>query len=102
MKYAATLLSLLLIPVISNAEPHVINIDAFCDDTDYVFETLTEMKEQPIAIAQADDVAESKVILWVSPKKNSWTLTATKEKITCVIGYGTDFKLIIPKKSISL
>ena len=60
------------------------------------------MSEMPIAIAKADDVVESKVLLWISPSKQTWTLTATSEKITCVIGYGTDFKLITPKKKSTL
>ena len=98
MKYASTLLSLLLIPTISNAEPFTLNIDAYCDTTESVFAALTQMSEMPIAVAKADDVVESKVLLWISPSKETWTLTATKEKVTCVIGYGSDFKLIIPKK----
>ena len=97
MKHAALILSLLLIHPISNAEPHTITIDAYCDDTDHIFSALKMMKEIPIAIAQADDVAESKVLLWVGPAKETWTLTATKDKTTCVIGYGSNFKLIIPR-----
>jgi hypothetical protein len=91
------LLSLLLISTISNAEPYSISIDAYCDETDRIFSALNMMKEIPIAIAQANDQAESKVLLWVGPAKETWTLTATKDKITCVIGYGSDFKLIIPR-----
>ena len=91
------LLSLLLIPAIINAEPHSITIDAYCDDTDTIFSSLDMMKEIPIAVSRASDVAESKVLLWVSPAKETWTITATKDKTTCVIGYGTNFKLIIPR-----
>jgi hypothetical protein len=98
MKYITIILSLILIHPICNAEPHSIKIDAYCDDTDRIFSALTMMKEIPIAIAQANDVAESKVLLWVDPTKESWTLTASKDKVTCVIGYGSAFNLIIPRK----
>jgi hypothetical protein len=93
----ALLLALLLIPSMNNAEPHSITIESYCDDTDTIFSALSMMKEIPVAIAQADDVAESKVLLWVGPAKETWTLTATKDKTTCVIGYGKNFKLIIPR-----
>jgi hypothetical protein len=98
VKHAALLSLLLLIHTVSNAEPQIITVDAVCDDTDYVFSVLNKMNEIPIAIAIAEDVAESKVLLWVSPAKETWTLTATKDKTTCVIGFGSNFKLIIPRK----
>jgi hypothetical protein len=97
VKHAALILSLLLIHPISNAEPHSITIESYCNDTDQIFSALSMMNEIPIAIAQANDVAESKVLLWVGPAKETWTLTATKDKTTCVIGYGTNFKLIVPR-----
>jgi hypothetical protein len=97
VKHALLLLLILIIPV-SNAEPQLIEVTAFCDDTTSIFSTLSKVNEIPIAIAQAEDVAGSKVLLWVNPVQETWTLTATKDKTTCVVGYGSNFKLIIPTK----
>ena len=98
MKHAALLLSLILITPISNAEPYLISVEAHCDDTTTIFSTLSKVNEIPIAMAHAEDVAGSKVLLWVNPVQETWTLTATKDKTSCVVGYGSGFKLIIPTK----
>ena len=69
-----------------------------CFDTKTLFKSLRETyKESPIIMGNTEDDAKSTMSLWMHPVKNSWTIVSTKEKISCVIGVGTDFKLVTPK-----
>ena len=35
--------------------------------------------------------------IWIHPVDSTWTIVSTKEKISCVIGVGTNFKLVTQK-----
>ena len=45
-----------------------------------------------------NDNAQSTTTIWVSPRTKSWTIVATKQAISCIIGTGTMFELIPYKK----
>lgn len=47
---------------------------------------------------QASDEANSIVSIWLNPVDNNWTILATKKDLTCVVGVGTDMKIIPYKK----
>ena len=49
-------------------------------------------------MGKANDVAKSTMTLWVNPIEDNWTIIATKGELSCVIGTGTQFK-IMPKKN---
>jgi hypothetical protein len=79
----------------SYAETFTTPLEAVCDDTQIVTKRLfNSFGEVPIIRGLTSDVSETVMTMWINPKENSWTILATKDKITCVIGYGKDFKLI--------
>jgi hypothetical protein len=45
-----------------------------------------------------NDKANSTMSVWVSPRNKSWTITATKQSVSCIIGAGTAFELVPYKK----
>lgn len=87
----ASLLLLSMIP----ASAEVINNTMPCGDTNEVTKHLMErFKEMPIIIGKADDVANSVMSLWINPLSKSWTIIATKNDISCIIGTGKDFTIL--------
>jgi len=69
-----------------------------CFETKTLFKSLRETyRESPIIMGKADDGAKSTMSLWMHPVDNTWTIVSTKEKLSCVVGVGTDFKLVTQK-----
>ena len=69
-----------------------------CFETKILFKSLREThKESPIIMGNANDEAKSTMSIWIHPVDNTWTIVSTKEKISCVIGVGTNFKLVTQK-----
>ena len=56
----------------------------------------------PFMTGKADDSAKSIVSIWMNPIDSNWTIVATKNDITCVIGLGTDMKIVPYKKGTSI
>jgi len=76
-----------------------ITIDLPCYNTKEIFKSIREKyKELPFMTGQASDEASSIVSIWLNPVDNNWTILATKKDITCVVGVGTDMKIISYKK----
>ena len=76
-----------------------ITIDLPCYNTKEIFKSLREKyKEFPFMTGQAGDEANSVVSIWLDPINNNWTILATKKDLTCVVGIGTDMKIISYKK----
>ena len=68
-------------------------------NTKEIFKSIREKyKELPFMIGQASDEANSLVSIWLNPVDNNWTILATKKDLTCVVGVGTDMKIIPHKK----
>lgn len=81
----------------------VIKIDLPCYNTTDLFKSLREkFKELPLLTGKADDEANSTMSLWMNPVDNDWTIVATSKDISCVVGLGTDMKLIPYKKGTSI
>ena len=73
----------------------VLKYEAPCYDTTKLFEILKDIyKEFPIVAGKANDAAKTVMSLWYHPTELTWTLISTKSSTSCVIGLGTDFKLI--------
>lgn len=51
---------------------------------------------------KADDDAGSTMSVWMNPIDNDWTIIATKDELSCVVGTGTDLKLIPYKKGTTI
>jgi hypothetical protein len=70
-----------------------------CYNTKELFKTLREnYKELPLLTGKADDEASSTMSLWLNPVDNDWTIIATKKELSCVVGTGTDMKIIPTRK----
>ena len=104
MKYLTTLLlSLTLLTAQAKSSEEVVTTEITCYDTDTLFKTLKETYyEYPIALGMTNDKAKSTTTIWVSPRNKSWTIVATKQSISCIIGAGTEFELIPYKKETTL
>lgn len=51
---------------------------------------------------RASDFANSIVSIWMNPSDGNWTIITTKKDITCVVGMGTDMKIVPYKKGTNL
>ena len=92
--------TLILLPLLCKSEPITLSFEAMCDDTKVVAKKLLNVfKEVPVLTGDAGDVAESKMSLWTNPDNDSWTIVATKENLSCVIGFGGNLKIIDYKKA---
>jgi NAD(P)H-dependent FMN reductase len=70
-----------------------------CYNTTELFKSLREkFKELPLLTGKTDDDANSTMSLWLNPIHNDWTIIATKKDLSCVIGTGTDMKIIPTRK----
>ncbi len=79
---------------------NIVTYEAMCYDTTLLFNGLKNThKEYPILVGKADDVANSTMSLWIHSEEKNWTIVATKDELSCIIGSGTDFKLIPYKKN---
>lgn len=66
-----------------------------CYNTTELFKSLKEKyKEVPFMTGRAGDFANSIVSIWMNPVDSTWTIVATKNDITCVVGMGTDMKIV--------
>lgn len=72
----------------------VVKIPIMCADTKFVFKELTEQyQEQPMMFGIANDNAKSIFSIWINNETKTFTLIATKDKMSCVIGTGVNFKV---------
>jgi hypothetical protein len=76
-----------------------ISIDLPCYNTKELFKSLREKyKELPIVTGTAGDQAESTISIWMDPIEKSWTIVTTKKELSCIVGLGTDIKLLSYKR----
>jgi hypothetical protein len=74
-------------------------IDLPCYDSDELFKSLREkFKEMPFLVGKAGDEAKSTISIWLNPVDNNWTIVATKNDLSCIVGLGDDMKLVPYKK----
>lgn len=74
-----------------------------CYNTKELFKNLREKyKELPLLTGKADDEAESTMSVWMNGTDKDWTIIATKDELSCVVGTGTDLKLINYKRGPSV
>lgn len=69
--------------------------DMYCDDTKSIVKSLREdYKEAPFIIGKAGDIAGSVMTLWINPETKSWSIIATKDNTSCIVGVGESVELI--------
>ena len=56
----------------------------------------------PLLTGKATDEARSTLSVWMNPTDKNWTIVATTKDISCVVGMGTDIKLINYKTGTSI
>jgi hypothetical protein len=82
------------IALTSNAG-EVLTNEMMCENTKTVFNALKkEHGEMPVVFGKSDDIAESVMTLWTNPTSDSWTIVATKDDISCIVGSGQKLKVI--------
>lgn len=82
-----------LLPLFCFAE--TIDIELTCFDTDKLFTLLkTSYIELPIITGRVEDQANSIMTLWINAENKSWTIVATIDEKSCVVGYGKKFSVI--------
>lgn len=83
--------------------PISINRDFTCYNTDkLVSELLTTHKESPFVVGRSDDQAGTTMSLWVNVATKTWTIIATNGEVSCVVGTGTELKLVPSVRGISI
>lgn len=74
-----------------------------CYNTKELFKSLREKyKELPLLTGKASDEAKSTLSVWMNPTEKNWTIVATTQDISCIVGMGTDIKLINYKTGASI
>lgn len=74
-----------------------------CYNTQELFKNLKEKyKELPLLTGKTDDEAGSTMSVWMNPIDNDWTIIATKNELSCIVGAGTDLNLIQYKRGTSI
>jgi hypothetical protein len=85
------------------ANPESIQVEFPCFDSVKLFKNLRENhKEYPFIVGRTADVAESIMSIWVQPNTQTWTIVATVDDVSCIVGNGKDFKIVPAKKIKSL
>ena len=49
-------------------------------------------------MGKAGDAAKSTVSIWMNPVEHNWTIVATKNDLSCIVGLGDDMKIVPYKK----
>ena len=96
LTYLLVIISLVL-STNSHSQPveESISIDLPCYNTKEIFKSLREKyKELPFITGQASDEANSVVSIWINSVDKNWTIVATKNDLSCVVGMGTDIKIL--------
>jgi hypothetical protein len=77
------------------------DVTLFCYDTDSLFSALRkDFDERPFFVGKANDVASSTMSFWVSKKGDTWSIIATIDDMSCVVGSGTNLQLLKLGKTI--
>ena len=96
MKHLTILL--LSLPLISahaqNKPDEIVTARLECYNTVKVFNELQKTyKEAPMILGKTSDEAKSTMTLWINTNTKSWTIVATKDTLSCIVGAGTDIEL---------
>jgi hypothetical protein len=66
-----------------------------CFESKYLAGQLTsKFGEMPMLVGEATDQAKSIMTLWMNPNVKTWTLVATSQDTSCIIGVGENLQII--------
>ena len=105
LHYLILILGCMILPInlFSQQLETTVKTELPCYNTQELFKNLREKyKELPILTGKTDDDAGSTMSVWMNGIDKDWTIIATKDELSCVIGTGTDLKLIPYKKGTSV
>jgi hypothetical protein len=95
----ALLLIASIIFVTTTHAGEIVSNDMYCDKTETIFETLKkDYNEVPVLLGKAYDMAKSTMTFWTNSTTDSWTIVATKDETSCIIGVGEKLKIIDYKR----
>lgn len=75
------------------AEPRTINKPIVCEETRIVLSTLLSSEYEEFPIWMGND-ENSRYSLFANEKTKSWTLLQYDEKIACILGVGTHYRMV--------
>jgi hypothetical protein len=101
--YLVVLIYSLTINAYSQKLEQTVKTELPCYNTQELFKSLRENhKELPLLTGKTDDEANSTMSVWLNPFENDWTIVATKKDLSCVVGTGTDMKIIPTRKGTAI
>ena len=91
------LLAWLLGALAATANAQIIEMEktVVCSSPDMVFKELAKEYQERIYWAGHGEKSSSTYVLWVNAKNNTWTLTQSTREIACIIGSGTENRLLL-------
>jgi hypothetical protein len=79
---------------VSNAQESI-TVELPCVSTKELFSELqNKYKEIPIIAGIANDQTKSTVSIWLNLVTNAWTIVASNQEISCVVGNGIELKVV--------
>jgi len=86
-------LVLLLASCASSAE--TLTTEMYCDKTETIFKSLrNQYNESPIITGKATDAAGSIMTFWINTETKTWSIIATKDNTSCIVGVGENFNVL--------
>lgn len=80
---------------LTSSAGEVLTNEMMCEKTTIVFASLKkEHGEIPVVLGKSDDIAKSMMSLWTNPETDSWTIVATKDEVSCIVGSGQKLKVV--------
>jgi len=97
MKFLYTII-LLSIALTANAQiSETITAVMPCGETKLITDKLRDsFNEAPIIIGKTDDEVNSLMSLWANTTTGTWTLIATSQGLSCIIGTGKNLRFVVP------
>jgi DNA recombination-dependent growth factor C len=87
--------------ILTGSATETVDTQMDCDRTETIGSSLKNTYgELPIISGIANDEAKSLMTVWMNPVTKSWSIVATKDDLSCIIGVGEDFKVIVMKPKI--
>jgi len=77
----------------------VVQRDMYCDDTKTIAKELRDKyNEIPVIMGKTSDEAGSVMTIWTNPSAETWTIVASNNDYSCVVGSGDKFTIIDYKR----
>lgn len=89
------ILGILLLTSLTCQAGELVQTEMYCDSTKEIGKTLLDTYgEIPVVTGIASDEAKSLFTIWTNNETKTWTLVATKDETSCIIGVGDKLKVV--------